>query len=220
MSLTITTCKHSVADIEGERVCIYCGCVLGRVEVASIDDWKSHNIRPTTNKRLVSAGLKLCQNLNLPQFAFNTLISTASKLLEIGLSKKKALLYGTVYACRTHNIPRLLSDIYFELQTMFGKPKHESEKSILKLLNRISKKAFDRGIYIRPPDKSYYLQAYLAKIQNVLEQEASADYYETVRIRSTRSINKLSHEPSTSAKDAILQNLSSTFRPKVKEVLN
>ncbi len=220
MSLTLTACKHSIAEIEGEQVCITCGCVLGNVQVASIDDWKSHNIRPTTNKKLVGASLKLCQNLNLPQFAFNTLILTSSKLLETGLSKKKSLLYGTVYACRAHDIPRLLSDIYFELQKIFGKPKHESERSILKLLNRISKKAFKQGIYIKSPDKSYYLQAYLAKIQDTIEQYSSSDYYDTVRTRSAKSLTHLNSEPSTSAKNAILQNLSTTFRPRVLELLN
>lgn len=218
------TCPHSPAEIDGELVCIDCGFVIDRVEVQAVDDWKSHNVRLFSNSKISAYAYKICANLNLPMFAFNTLVSVSSKLIEIGITKKKALLYGTVYACRTHKIPRLLPDIYHEIQKVVDRHtktrRKESEKSILKILNRISKKAFERNLYISPPDKSYYLKAYLAKIQGIIESESSPEYFDTIRTRSEKLIQKLGSEPSASAKYAILCNVSSTFKPKVRDLIN
>ena len=213
-------CKHSITEIEGENICINCGLVSDRVEVQSTQDWKSHSIKSTVNPKIFYLALKITQNLHLPQFALNTVSQVSSKLILMGITKKNALLYGLVYACRTHNIPRLLSDIIYEMEKINGTPKHKSEKSLLKILNRISKVAFSENFQISPPDKIYYLQAYLAKIQSFIENETSADYFNSVRIRSEKIILTSYHEPSTCARNAILQNVSSILKTPISEIIN
>ena len=143
-------CKHSIAEIDGENTCINCGLVSSRVEVQSVDDWKSHNVKSTVNPKIFYLALKITQNLHLPQFALNTVSQVSSKLILIGITKKNALLYGLVYACRTHNIPRLLSDIIYEMEKINGTPEYKSEKSLLKILNKISKNVFSENLSIQP----------------------------------------------------------------------
>ncbi|MFB5629929.1 MAG: hypothetical protein ACE5RR_08350, partial [Nitrosarchaeum sp.] len=123
------------------------------------------------------------------------------------------------YSCRIHNIPRLLEDIFYELEKSSGKKIRYSENSLLKLLNKISSKVTDSELFISPPNKEYYLQAYLAKIQVILSNDVDEQYFEIIRVRALKQIKKMHSDPSTAAKDAILQNTSRILRTKLREVL-
>lgn len=220
MSLLYQRCIHVPTDIDGETACIQCGIVLGRVEVPSDTDWSSHEIALIGTNKITITALKVAKNLNLPNYATQTIIRVSTKLLKEGITKKQAILFGVVYACRVHKIPRLLADIFYELDKTTGKPIRRSEKSLLRVLNRITKKKTNMtGFSISSPDKYYYLQAYLAKIQNLIIQETDADYFEMVRSHSVRMINAIRKDPCTSARDAILSCTSRTFQSKIKEIL-
>lgn len=140
MSLTVTTCKHKITEVEGEQVCKDCGRVLGYDEVASVSDKNSHNIGMFGFSEYYVVASKMAKNLNLPQFAIQTIIRTSIKLRKKNISKKHAMLFATIYACRIHEIPRLLEDIFLELENSSGKKIRRSEKSLLRSLNKISKK--------------------------------------------------------------------------------
>jgi hypothetical protein len=74
-------------------------------------------------------------------------------------------------------------------------------------------------LFISPPNKEYYLQAYLAKIQEVLSNDVDEQYFEIIRVRALKQIKEIHSDPSTAAKDAILQNTSRILRTKLREVL-
>ncbi|MGI0011541.1 MAG: hypothetical protein ACREAE_09090, partial [Nitrosopumilaceae archaeon] len=219
MSLIYKTCVHVPTDIEGETSCIRCGMVLGRVEVPSDTDWSSHEVALIGANKITITALKVAKNLNLPNYAIQTSIQVSTKLLKEGITKKQAVLFGVVYACRVHKIPRLLADIFYELEKTTGKPVRSSERSLLRVLNKIAKKVNLTSIGISSPDKHYYLQAYLAKIQDLVVKETDSDYFEMVRARSMRIIDSIKKDPSTSARQAILSSISRTFQPKIKEIL-
>lgn len=210
---------HAPVDVEGETTCRRCGLVLGHIEVPDSTDWLSHEVALIGTNKIVVTVLRVTKNLNLPNYATQTVIQVSTKLLKEGITKKQAVLFGVVYACRIHKIPRLLADIFYELDKTTGKPIRRSEKSLLRVLNRITKKANMTGFSIPSPDKYYYLQAYLAKIQNLIVKETDADYFEMVRSRSVRMINTIRQDPCTSARDAILSCTSRTFQSKIKEIL-
>lgn len=216
MSLTITTCKHSVMNIEGENVCRECGKVLGYDKIASINDKDSHNIGMFGLSEFYSRASNMAKNLNLPQFAIQTIVQTAIKLHKKNISKNHAVLFATIYSCRLHQIPRLLEDVFQELENTSGKKIRRSEKSLLRLLNKISKNIDTENYVITPPDKYYYLQAYLAKIQHIIIKESGTDYFETIRSRSNKTIQNLHEDPCSSAKKAILCNTTSILRAKVR----
>lgn len=219
MSLTITTCKHVVMDVEGEQVCRSCGRVLGYNEVQSVNDHESHTVGMFGLSEYYVVAPKLAKNLNLPHFAIQTIIQTSVKLRKKNISKKHSLLFATIYACRIHKIPRLLEKIFTELENSSGKKYQRSEKSILQLLNRISKNVDEKQFYIESPNKYYYHQAYLAKIQNIVVKEAGNEYFETIRTRSHKNLQKNSSDPSSSAKKAILDSATSIMRTKIREIL-
>ncbi|WP_299290110.1 hypothetical protein [Nitrosopumilus sp.] len=215
-----TACmQHTIAEINGENICIHCGIVMSRVEVQGVNDWKTHNIKLTVNPKLFNTALKITQNLHLPQFALNTITQVSTKLILKKVTKKNALLYGIVYACRIHNIPRLLTDIVYEMEKISGTPKRNSEKTLLKKLNQISKIAFFEDIVIQPPDKKYYLQAYLAKIQKHVEKETSADYFNTIRVRAEKAIQTSNLEPSICAEKAIIKNISTVLMSDIRRII-
>lgn len=220
MSLTITRCKHVVMEIEGEQVCRKCAMVIGYSETESVSDWTSHSIGSFAASNLYAIISKLGKNLHLPSYALQTIVQVSSRISKMQVSKKQAILFATVYSCRAHNIPRLLEDICIELENATGGNIRHSEKSLLHLLNRISKRVEGAGLIISPPNKDYYLQAYLAKIQHMVRKEVDQRYFEILRMRSLRTITHLSGDPSVAAKNAILENTSRILRTKVKAILN
>lgn len=214
----LALCKHVVEERDGENVCKNCGQVLGYVEITGIEEWETHNaiFNKTDSYFLIS---KLAKNLYLPFYATQTIVKIASDLRKRKITKKEAILYATVYACRVHNIPRLLEDIFYELEKASGRKIRTSEKSLLKLLNKIAKKIENSSIYINPPNKDYYLQAYLAKIQDIVIQNTDERYFEIMRMRSLKLIESLKSDPSTAAKEAILMSTSRVIESKVRGVL-
>lgn len=219
LSLTITTCKHNVTDVEGEMVCKDCGKVLGYAEVASTNDKNSHNIGMFGLSEYYAITVRVAKNLNLPQFAIQTIIQTSVKLHKKSISKKHAILFATIYACRIHEIPRLLEDIFLELENSSGKKIRRSEKAMLRSLNKISKKINEEEFRIMPSTKYHYHQAYLAKIQQIIIKEAGIEYFESIRTRSYRILQNIYTDPSSSAKEAILNSTTSILRSKVREIL-
>ena len=217
MSLTIAACKHDITDIEGEHVCKTCGKVMGYNEIAGIAEKDSHNIGMFGFSEFYGIAAKVAKNLNLPQFAIHTIVKIAAKLSKKNIPKKHALLFATVYACRIHGIPRLLEDIFFHIENTTGSRVRRSEKSILRLLNRISKNINSDEFTISPPNKHYYLQAYLAKIQHIIIKETGAEYFETIRSRSHKMLRSVKTDPSSSAKTAILSSTTSILRAKIRE---
>jgi len=219
MSLTITTCKHNITEIEGEQVCKDCGRVLGYSEVPSIKDKDTHNIGMFGLSEYYAMASKLANNLHLPQFAIQTIVRTLVKLRKKNISKRDAVLFATIYACRVHEIPRLLEDIFQELENSSGKKIRRSEKSLLRLLNKISKKIDEEQFSITPLNKYHYHQAYLAKIQRVIIKEAGIEYFETIRTRSYRMLQNIHTDPSSSAKKAILDSITNIIKSRIREVL-
>ncbi len=217
-TINLAICRHMVEEIDGENVCKSCGQVLGYVEVCGIKDWENHNalFYKTDSYHLIS---KLSKNLYLPFYAVQTIVKVTTELRKRRITKKEAILYATVYACRIHNIPRLLEDIFYQLENASGKKNRTSEKSLLKLLNKIAKKVENSSICINPPNKDYYLQAYLAKIQSTVIQNTDEKYFELMRARSLRLIESLKSDPSTAAKEAILMSTSRVIESKVRSVL-
>lgn len=217
-TINVTICKHMIEEIDGENVCKSCGQVLGYVEVSGIKDWENHNaiFNKTDAYYLIS---KLAKNLYLPFYAVQTMVRVTSALRKRKVTKKEAILYATVYACRVHNIPRLLEDIFYELENASGRKNRTSEKSLLRLLNKIAKKIENSDIYINPPSRDYYLQAYLAKIQDIVIKNTDEKYFELMRIRSLKLIENLKSDPSTAAKEAILRSTSRVIESKVRGVL-
>lgn len=219
MSTLTGTCLHSPTEIEGEQVCIECGEVLGYLEVPSVNSWQTHDIG-NFNKNSMSWIIdKLANNLNLPSYATQTIMRTSLNLVKKGITKKKAIFFATTHACRVHKIPRLLSDIFYELEKSTGKTTRQSEHSLFKVLNRIAKKLGDLDVSIHPPDKEYYLQAYLAKIQNIIIKETDTKYFELIRTRAVRNLGMVKTDPSTAARNAILSCTSSILQAKVKQIL-
>jgi transcription initiation factor TFIIIB Brf1 subunit/transcription initiation factor TFIIB len=218
VSTVTITCHHSPTEIDGEHVCIGCGQVLGYLEVQSINSWQTHDVGNFNKNGMSWIILKLADNLNLPQYAAQTIMRISLKLVKLGITKKKAIFFATMYACRIHKIPRLLSEIFHELEKSSGKTTQKSEQSLFKMLNRIAKKT-DIHISIQPPDKEYYLQAYLAKIQNIVVKETNSKYFELIRTRSVRNLSMTKADPSTAARKAILACTSSILQSKVKQVL-
>ena len=220
MSLTIDGCKHSLTEIDGESVCIDCGQVFGYAQVESINDWTNHGVRLYQNTDAYPLISKMAKNLFLPSYSIQTILNVSSKLRKMKITKKQSILFATVYACRIHNIPRLLEDIFYEIERASGRKIRYSEKSLLKLLNKISKKIHDSELCINPPNKDYYLQAYLAKIQKVVIKETDESYFELMRVRSLKHIQELRIDPSTAAKEAILHSTTSIMRSRVRSVLS
>ena len=219
MSIVITQCSHKITEIEGEQVCKNCGMVVGYSETESGSDWKSHNPGLFGMADLYYLVSKVAKNLHLPSYAIQTIIQTSSKLRKMKITKKQAILFAIVYSCRIHNIPRLLEDIFYELEKSSGKKIRYSENSLLKLLNKISSKVTDSDLVISPPNKEYYLQAYLAKIQETLSKDVDEQYFEIIRVRALKQIKEMHSDPSTAAKEAILQNTSRILRTKLRDVL-
>lgn len=205
-------------EIEGENVCRDCGTVLGYSEVQSVDSWQDHGI-VFSNNQMSWLIFRLSNNLNLPPYASQTVLQTATRINKIGITKKKAIFYATVYACRIHKIPRLLTDIFSELEKSTEKSSYLTENTLLKMLNRISKNLASYDISIKSPDKEYYLQAYLAKIQDIIIKETDQRYFEILRSRSVRSMPAEKTDPSTAAKNAILSCTSTILQTKIKHLL-
>lgn len=220
MSIAISSCKHSITDIEGEQVCIDCGSVFGYSQIESMNDKTTHNIGMFGLSEYYAIASKLAKNLNLPQFAIQTIVQTSIKLRKKKIPKKQAVLFATVYACRIHNIPRLLEDIFLQLENSSGKNIRRSEKSLLRLLNKISKNIDAEEFSLISPNKKYYLQAYLAKIQNKMIKETGDEYFETIRNRSYRRLETIHEDPSSSAKRAILNSTTSIIQSKIREILS
>jgi len=219
MSLTVITCKHNITEVEGEQVCNDCGRVLGYNEVASVKDKDTHSIGMFGLSEHYAIASKLAKNLNLPQFAIQTIVQTSIKLCKKNISKKHAVLFATIYACRIHEIPRLLEDIFLELENSSGKKIRRSEKSLLRSLHKISKKIDEEQFSITSLNKYHYHQAYLAKIQHVITKEAGNEYFEIIRTRSHRMLQSIHMDPSSSAKEAIVNSTTSIIRSKIREVL-
>ncbi len=218
MSTVTITCLHAPTEIDGEHVCVDCGEVLGYSEVQSINSWQTHDVGNFNKNGMSWIILKLANNLNLPSYATQTVMRISLKLVKHGITKKKAIFFATTHACRIHKIPRLLSDIFYELEKSTGKTT-KSEQSLFKMLNRIAKRIDGAYISIQPPDKEYYLQAYLAKIQDIVIKETNAKYFELVRTRSVRSLSMAKTDPSTAARKAILTCMSSILQTQVKQIL-
>jgi len=219
VSTVTITCLHSPTEIEGEQVCISCGEVLGYLEVQSINSWQTHDVGNFNRNGMSWIILKLANSLNLPQYATQTIMRISLKLVKHGITKKKAIFFATIHACRIHKIPRLLSDIFYELEKSTGKTTQKSEQSLFKMINRIIKRIDGAHVSIQPPDKEYYLQAYLAKIQDIVIKETNAKYFELIRTRSVRNLSMAKADPSTAARKAILSCTCSILQTKVKQIL-
>jgi len=193
--------------------------VLGYSEVESVNSWQSHDTRFVNTAGMTWLVLRLSNKLNLPIYATQTTLQISVKLNKAGITKKKAIFFATVYACRIHKIPRLLTDIFFELEKSIGKTTYQTETALLKLLNRIAKKLPNYDITISPPDKEYYLQAYLAKVQKIIIKEANPQYFELVRGRSIKRLTLEKTDPSTAARNAIMSCTSTVLQAKIKKML-
>jgi hypothetical protein len=191
---------------------------LGYAEVESVNSWQSHGVRFVNTQGMNWLILKIANNLNLPIYAAQTILQIAVKINKAGITKKKAVFFATVYACRIHKIPRLLTDIFYELEKSSGKT-HQTENTLLKLLNRIAKKISTDGISILPPDKEYYLQSYLAKVQKIITKEAGQKYFELVRARSIKFLAQEKSDPSTAARKALLSCTSTILQVKIKHLI-
>lgn len=210
---------HCPTEIEGENVCRECGTVLGYIEVQSVNFWQSHDVRFVNTAGMNWLVLRLTNKLNLPIYAAQTILQVSVKLNKTGITKKKAIFFATVYACRLHKIPRLLTDIFFELEKSTGKTTHQTENALLKLLNRIAKKLLNYEISISPPDKEYYLQAYLAKAQKIIIEQTNPKYFDLVRARSIKALSQEKTDPSVAARKAILSCTSSILQAKIKQLI-
>ncbi|MGQ0772003.1 MAG: hypothetical protein ACT4NT_04450 [Nitrososphaerota archaeon] len=210
---------HCPTEIDGENVCVQCGTVLGYSEVESVNSWQSHNVRFVNTAGMNWLVLRLSNKLNLPIYAAQTILQVSVKLNKIGITKKKAIFFAAVHACRVHKIPRLLTDIFYELEKSTGKTTHQTENSLLKLLNRIAKKIPNHDVSISPPDKEYYLQAYLAKIQKTIVKETSTKYFDLVRSRSIKTLSRERSDPSAAARKAILSCTSTILQAKIKQLI-
>lgn len=206
-------------EIDGENVCRECGTVLGYTEVESVTSWQSHDVKIFNSNGMAWTVFQLAKNLNLPQYAAQTILKTAVKLNKTGITKRKAIFFSTIYSCRIHKIPRLLVDIFSELEKSTGKPTTQTEATFLKIVNRIVKKLPNAEISILPPDKEYYLQAYLAKIQKIIIKEADQKYFELIRTRASKSLLLQKADPSTAARNSILSCMSTILQAKVKGVI-
>lgn len=218
MTSLAVCCLHCPTEIEGENVCRQCGAVLGYAEVESVNSWQSHGVRFVNTQGMNWLILKLANNLNLPKYVAQTILQIAVKINKAGVTKKKAVFFATVYACRIHKIPRLLTDIFYELEKSSGKTV-QTENTLLKLLNKIAKKISTHEISILPPDKEYYLQAYLAKVQKIITKEAGQKYFDLVRARSIKILSQEKSDPSTAARKAILSCTSTILQAKIKHMI-
>lgn len=219
MTLLTLCCHHSIVEIEGENVCRECGIVSGYSEVESVNSWQYHGVRFVDKNGMNWLVLRLANRLNLPPYAAQTILQISVKLNKTGITKKKAIFFATVYACRIHKIPRLLKDIFSELEKSTSKSTYQTEKTLLKSLNKIAKKLSSYEISISPPDKEYYLQAYLAKIQNLIIKETDQKYFDLVRARSIKNISLEKTDPSIAARTAILSCLSTILQAKIKHMI-
>lgn len=211
-------CLHSPTEIEGEHVCRDCGAVLGYSEVESVNSWQSHDVRIFNSNGMAWLVFQLANKLNLPQYAAQTILKTSVKLNKTGITKKKAIFFATIYSCRIHKIPRLLTDIFYELEKSTGKT-NQTETTLLKLINRIAKKLPNHEISISPPDKEYYLQAYLAKIQKIIIKETDQKHFELIRTRAIKNLSLAKSDPSTAARKAILSCMSTILQTKIKGII-
>jgi len=212
----------TATEVDGEYTCVKCGRVFGSVEVAGIEEIRSHYISHTEygTKQIIKYARKLVTSLNLPDFALETIIRIANELTEANVTQKQALLFATLYACREHNIPRLLGSILDAMRQVYGTEIAKSSASLLKVLNKTAKKAYELGYRIRSPDKYYYLKAYLAKIQSLVINGTSSDYYEYLRSRAFKTIERFdAKDASYAAKNAIVYNTCRTLQWKLKRVL-
>jgi transcription initiation factor TFIIIB Brf1 subunit/transcription initiation factor TFIIB len=212
----------TATEVDGEYTCVKCGRVFGSVEVAGLEEIRSHYISHTEYgaKQIGKYANKLVTYLNLPDFALETIMRVVDELTEAKVKQKQALLFATLYACREHNIPRLLGSILDAMRQVYGTEIVKSSASLLKMLNKTAKKAYDLGYRIRSPDKHYYLKAYLAKIQSLLVNGTGNEYYEYLRSRAFKTIERFeTKDASSAAKNAIIHNTSRTLQWKVQKVL-
>ncbi|MEM3084184.1 MAG: hypothetical protein QXP61_03750, partial [Nitrososphaerales archaeon] len=121
---------------------------------------------------------------------------------------------------REYNIPRLLGNILDAMREVYGTEIAKSSASLLKMLNKIAKKAYEFGYKIRSPDKHYYLKAYLAKIQSLVINDTSSEYYEYLRSRAFKAIERFdTRDASYAAKNAIICNTCRALQWKLQRVL-
>ncbi|MEM2760328.1 MAG: hypothetical protein QXU32_04135 [Nitrososphaerales archaeon] len=212
----------TAAEVDGEYTCVKCGRVFGSVEVAGMEEIRSHYISHAEYgaKQISKYANKLVTCLNLPDFALETIIRVANELTEAKVTQKQALLFATLYACREYNIPRLLGNILDAMREVYGTEIAKSSASLLKMLNKIAKKAYEFGYKIRSPDKHYYLKAYLAKIQSLVINDTSSEYYEYLRSRAFKAIERFdTRDASYAAKNAIICNTCRALQWKLQRVL-
>lgn len=212
----------TATDVDGEYVCVRCGRVFGSVEVAGIEKthsyWASRIEQRST--RVSRYAHKVVSILNLPDYALATIIRVAEELVRSKVTQKHALLFATLYACREYNIPRLLGNILDAMRRIYGTEIAKSSASLLRILNKIAKKAYALGYEIGSPDKYYYLKAYLAKIQNLMTSEISSEYYECLRNRAFRALERFERgDASHAARNAIFHSVPRTLRYKIERVL-
>jgi transcription initiation factor TFIIIB Brf1 subunit/transcription initiation factor TFIIB len=219
VTLLEVCCTHFPTEIEGENVCRECGAVLGYSEVQSVNSWQTHDISFFNNNNMNWLIFRVANNLSLPSYATQTIIHTSIKLNKAGITKKKAIFFATVYACRVHKIPRLLADIFYELEKSAGTINIKTEFALLKSLNKIAKKLTRHDVSIFAPNKEYYLQAYLAKIQDVIVRETDQKYFDLVRTRSIKNLYLEKTDPSTAAKNAILSCTTKILQAKIKPLM-
>lgn len=213
----------TATDVDGEYICVKCGRVFGSVEVAGIEEIRSHSVARGVYgvKQIHKRAERLVSNLGLPDFALKTITRVANDLTNEGVTEKQAILFASLYACREHHIPRLLENILDAIREVYGTKIAESPASLLKLLNKTSRKAYELGYRIRSPDKHYYLQSYLAKIQSLVISETSMEYYEYLRARASKMIESSdSDNPSHAAKEAILSNTCRSLQLKLRRTLS
>ncbi len=211
----------TAADVDGEYICVKCGRVFGSVEVAGIEEIHSHYISHIEHgsKQISRYAHKLVTALNLPDFALETIIRVADELVQAKVTQKQALLFAILYACREHHIPRLLGSMLDTMRQIYGTEIAKSSASLLKMLNKTTMKAYELGYKIRSPDKCYYLKAYLAKIQSLVTNSTSREYYEYLSTRAFKTIERFDTDPSHAARNAIISNTCRALQGKLQRVL-
>jgi hypothetical protein len=106
------------------------------------------------------------------------------------------------------------------MRQVYGTEIARSSASLLKLLNKTAKKAYDLGYRIKSPDKYYYLKAYLARIQDLVINETNNEYYEYLRSRAFKAIERFdTRDASYAAKNAIVSNMCRTLQWKLHKTL-
>ncbi len=196
-------------DADGEYVCNKCGSTYGYHTY-------SNNYNINMIAKLDSKTRRVIDMLNIPLYAINTIISVYIHLKKAKIGRKHAILYAIIYACRIHNIPRLLNDILYIYNTIYND--RLTKYSLFKIIYQINNA--NLGYQLPTADKYYYLSAYLAKVQELIITTVNYEYYELLKVKAFKYVNNITDaDPKNAAKEAIISSVNRILSFKIKEYL-